>query len=43
MLLYRTISSAADYVKLQEDIDQIYGWSATLNLMTLNVMHVDFG
>jgi len=34
--LYRTISSAADYVKLQEDIDQIYGWSAT-NLMTLNV------
>jgi len=36
ILLYRTISSAADYIKLQEDIDQIYGWSTT-NLMTLNV------
>ena len=34
MLLYITISSAADYVKLQEDIDQIYRWFAT------NLMHV---
>ena len=28
MLLYKTILSAADYVDLQQDIDQIYGWSA---------------
>ena len=35
MLLYKTISLAADYVKLQQDINQIYGWSAT-NSMTFN-------
>ena len=35
MLLYKTISSAADYVELQQDIDEIYGWS-TANLMTFN-------
>ncbi len=35
MLLYKVISSAADYVELQQDIDQIYGWSVA-NLMTFN-------
>ncbi len=35
MLLYKVISSAADYVELQQDIDQMYGWSA-VNLMTFN-------
>ena len=35
MLLYKTISLAADYVELQHDINQIYGWSAT-NSMTFN-------
>ena len=35
MLLYKTISLAADYVELQQDINQIYGWSAT-NSMTFN-------
>ena len=36
MLLYKTISSTADYAELQQDIDLIYGWS-TANLMTFNV------
>ena len=35
MLLYKTISLAADYVELQQDINQIYGWSAT-NSMTFS-------
>ena len=36
MLLYKTISSDADYISLQQDIDLIHGWS-TANLMTFNV------
>ena len=36
MLLYKTISSTADYAELQQDIDLIYSWSAA-NLMTFNV------
>ena len=36
MLLYKTISSTADYAELQQDIDLIYSWS-TANLMTFNV------
>ena len=37
MLLYKTGTvSAEDYAELQQDIDQIYGWSAA-NLMTFNV------
>ena len=35
MLLYKTISTSADYNEFQCDIDKIYGWS-TANLMTFN-------
>ena len=35
ILLYKIISSTEDYVHLQYDIDQVYGWSAA-NLMTFN-------
>ncbi len=35
MLLYKVISSAADYAELQQDIDWIHSWS-TANLMTFN-------
>ena len=35
ILLYKIISSRDNYVHLQYDIDQVYGWSAA-NLMTFN-------
>jgi len=35
VLLYRTISSPDDFVKLQEDINKVGNWSST-NFLTLN-------
>jgi len=35
VLLYRTISSPDDFVKLQEDIDKVGNWSST-NFLTFN-------